>query len=91
MWYTVFACVIFRESADSDIIEFEHTVKVPVEACNKGSPCHYKYCVVSDVVNEFINSPFEMVSWKLTDGTTLIIDRLLVLNEINECIKAGGM
>ena len=32
-----------------------------------------------------------MVSWKITDGRTLITDRLLVLNEINECIKAGGM
>ena len=79
--------VIFRESADSDIIECMHTVEVPVEACNKDSPCRYKYCVIMDVANEFMNSPFELISGTTKDGKTMNIDHLLVLNE---CIKAGG-
>ena len=64
-----------------------HIVEVPMEACKKGSPCRYKYCVISEAVNEFMISPFELISGTTKDGRTMIINRSLVLNE---CIKAGG-
>ena len=69
---------MFRKTADDDIIELVHIVKVPDEAFNERSPCHYKYCVFSDAVKEFMRSSFEYIPGNTRDGR--IINRLLVLN-----------
>ena len=68
-----------RESADNDIIELVHIVKVPTEAFNKRPLCHYKYCVFSDAVKEFMKSPFEFI-YSNTSRDGNVIDRLLLLN-----------
>ena len=77
---------LYRESADNDIIELVHIVNVPTEAFNKRTPCHYKYCVFSDAVEEFMYSPFEFIYASTRDGR--IVDRLLLLHTQN-INKAG--